>query len=341
MRKITIFLVTLLALSIPTAFAQEETPTLAELVIQQTEAEPSELTVLLAAVQAADPMILEALTTPTDYNGWTVFAPTDAAFAAAFDTLGVTPEEVLANQNLLNLVLAYHVIPANLPSDILGSVEGEYYVGTLLPDHPLKMTNDENGLKVNDANIVNGDVQASNGVVHIIDMVLIPEGLMDMAAGMTTETRADGGTIADAAAANGNLSTLVSAIGEIAEEHPEVVDLVSDPAVQVTMFAPTNDAFGALPEETLSAVQANTNLLAVVLGYHVLPGVFTADGLMALGNMMEEGSFNVLTAAGLPVQVTISDEGIVVGGAPVTTPDLMADNGIVHVVDSVIVPPVE
>lgn len=158
MRKFTIFLVTLLVLSIPTAFAQEATPTLAELVIQQT-------------VQAA---ILEALATPTD-----------AAFATAFDTLGVTPEEALANQNLLNLIL-------------------------------------------------------------------------------------------------------VSAIGEIAEEHPEVADLVSDPVVQVTVFAPTNDAF--LPEETLNAVQASADLLVVV----------------------EEGRFNVLTAAGMPVQVTVSDEG----GAP-------------------------
>ncbi|MBZ0306515.1 MAG: fasciclin domain-containing protein, partial [Anaerolineae bacterium] len=170
---------------------------------------------------------------------------------------------------------------------------------------------------------------------------LIPEGLMEMVAATTAKTETPTETVADLTAADENFSTLVSAIGEIAEAHPEVVGLISDPALQVTVFAPTNDAFGTLSEEALSAVQANTDLLAVLLSYHVVPGIFTADGLTALGNSIEGGTFNVMTAAGLPVTVTVSDEGINVGGAMVTGTNMTAANGIIHTIDTVILLPVE
>ncbi len=346
MRKLTLLLVvSLLVFMLPSTFAQEEElPTIADLVLQQVDADPAEFTVLMSALEAADPSVMEMFTTPTDYNGWTVFAPTDAAFESTFAALGLPAEDVLANQNLLNLVLAYHVVPMTLTSDVLTGAAGEYYVGTLLPDHPLKITsNDDGTFLVNDVAVVSSDVLASNGVVHVIDGVLVPEGLMEMVAAMASETETDLGTdtVADLTAADENLSTLVSAIGEIAETHPEVVDLVSDPAVQVTIFAPTNDAFGTLSEESLNAVQANTDLLAVLLGYHVLPGIFTADGLTVLGNSIEGGAFDVMTAAGLPVTVTVSDEGINVGGAMVTGTDVLAANGIIHTIDTVILLPVE
>ncbi|MBZ0310223.1 MAG: fasciclin domain-containing protein, partial [Anaerolineae bacterium] len=135
MRKLTLVVaVGLLVFMFPAAFAQEEAlPTITDIVLQQVDADPAEFTVLMSALEAADPSVMETFTTPTDYNGWTIFAPTDAAFETTFAALGLPASDVLANQNLLNLVLAYHVVPMTLTSDVLSGAAGEYYVGTLLP----------------------------------------------------------------------------------------------------------------------------------------------------------------------------------------------------------------
>jgi transforming growth factor-beta-induced protein len=100
---------------------------------------------------------------------FTVFAPTDAAFEAALDALGITAEELLENPALGD-ILTYHVLPAEVmssdlePTQTVATVQGEEVTVTL----------DDSGAMVNDANIVQTDLEASNGVIHVIDAVLLP-----------------------------------------------------------------------------------------------------------------------------------------------------------------------
>jgi transforming growth factor-beta-induced protein len=179
MRK-SLFLVVVIALlgvlAIP-AFAQDELPTIADIVVSSTEADPAEFTILLAAVSAADPAILEALANPE--ASLTVFAPTDAAFGAAIEALGMTAEDVLANTELLNTVLAYHVVPGVFAAEglLAATADGATTVyGTLLANQGLALMQMEESLMVNEATVVAADVQAANGVVHVIDSVPLPTG---------------------------------------------------------------------------------------------------------------------------------------------------------------------
>lgn len=138
MKKLfTVFaLFAVLALSVIPAFAQDEPGTIADIVVASTEAETPEFTVLLAAVAAADPMFLEALSSE---GSWTVFAPTDAAFTALLEELGLTAEELLANTDLLNAVLAYHVVPGAFDAASVVALDGAV-IGTLLPEMPLAIS---------------------------------------------------------------------------------------------------------------------------------------------------------------------------------------------------------
>ena len=150
-----------------------EVGTIAEVVVGSTSAETPEFTILLAAVQAADPSILVTLSGPGPY---TVFAPTDAAFAAALEALGVTAEELLSNTELLNSVLAYHVVPGHFTAETVIAVAGEMgaNVATLLAGDTVSITVVDGAVMVNDATVVAADVHASNGLVHVIDAVLLP-----------------------------------------------------------------------------------------------------------------------------------------------------------------------
>ncbi|MBC8171924.1 MAG: fasciclin domain-containing protein [Anaerolineae bacterium] len=147
-----------------------EAGTIADIVVASTSAEAPEFTVLLAAVSAADPSVLALLSGTS--GPFTVFAPTDAAFTALLEALGVTAEDLLADTDLLNTVLSYHVVPGTFTAEdfvaYLGDTEGVAFA-TLL-GAPLTF----NGAMINASNLVATDVVAANGIVHIIDAVLLP-----------------------------------------------------------------------------------------------------------------------------------------------------------------------
>ena len=126
------------------------------------------LTILTAALQAAglDTMMMDAGT-------YTVFAPTDDAFAPVLEKLGVTKEELLANTDLLKKVLPYHVIPAVvLAADIPYGTDIETVNGAMISISDANVITDATG---GTANITGTDIMATNGVVHTIDAVLMPE----------------------------------------------------------------------------------------------------------------------------------------------------------------------
>jgi uncharacterized surface protein with fasciclin (FAS1) repeats len=146
---------------------------IAETVVGTANAEAKEFTTLLAAVTAADPMILSELSNGGPY---TVFAPTDAAFEAALAALNVTAEQLLADMDMLTSVLAYHVIPGEFKAAtvVAATANGEVKLATALAGQALTVSQTEGQVKVNETTVVQTDIIASNGVIHIIDGVLMP-----------------------------------------------------------------------------------------------------------------------------------------------------------------------
>ncbi|MGE5379096.1 MAG: fasciclin domain-containing protein [Bacteroidota bacterium] len=155
------------AFAAPTAFAAPKGPTIID-VAKAVNAQNGEFSILIAAINAADPSVAQTLSG----NGqFTVFAPTDAAFESLLSELNMTPEELLSNQALVTKVLLYHVIRGNrdyatiLSSSRIRTLERGFLFqsGGVLTD--------ANGRT---ANIVLPDVKASNGVIHVIDRVFLP-----------------------------------------------------------------------------------------------------------------------------------------------------------------------
>lgn len=134
------------------------------------------------------------------------------------------------------------------------------------------------------------------------------------------------GSLVDVAAGNEDFSTLVAAVG--------AADLVEtlDTGGPFTVFAPTDEAFAALPDGVLDKLllPENKDVLVQILTYHVVPGEVTAD-------MVSAGE--VATVEGSDITVTTDDGGVQVNGANVVATDVMADNGVIHVIDAVILPP--
>jgi len=147
-------------------------PTIAEIVVELASADPAEFTILLAAVQAADPVVLETLSDPN--QELTVFAPTDAAFAAALEELGLTADELLASPDLTNILL-YHVAPGVFFSEDVVAAAPIDALPTLLEGSTLMVAVVDGSVVINDsATVAQADVEASNGVIHVIDAVLLP-----------------------------------------------------------------------------------------------------------------------------------------------------------------------
>ncbi|MEO0645709.1 MAG: fasciclin domain-containing protein [Cyanobacteria bacterium J06650_10] len=148
----------------------------------------------------------------------------------------------------------------------------------------------------------------------------------DMAAGDIDGGVATGESIVDVAAANGSFDTLVAAVQAAGLE--ETLDADGP----YTLFAPTDEAFAALPEGTVEKLvkPENQDALNQVLAYHVVSGAVAASEI-------EPGS--VSTVEGSDVQVAIDPTGLTVNEAAVVQPDVVAENGVIHVVDTVLLPP--
>jgi uncharacterized surface protein with fasciclin (FAS1) repeats len=271
-------------------------------------------TVVDIIVNSADHNTLEAAVIAAgladDLSGvgpFTVFAPTDAAFAAlpagVIDALLADPTGALAD------VLLYHVVGGLALSTDLS--DGQM-IATLLGEDITVMI-DMNGVFINDAQVIVADVLADNGVVHVIDAVLLPpppqptNTILDIVV-----NSADHNTLEAAVVAAG-LQTALSGTGPL------------------TVFAPTDAAFAALPAGTLDALLADpTGALTQVLLYHAVAGA-------ALSTDLADGMM-ITTIQGQDVTVTINANGVFINDAQVIVADIIADNGVVHVIDAVLIP---
>ena len=303
-KKLAILISALLIMSFPMAImADSPTQTITEIVAEKAGAE-EEFTVLAAALEEA-----ELLSTLNSAGSYTVFAPTDAAFADLLATLGITAEELLAQPDLSD-VLLYHVISGKIMSYELvdastpATLNGETVTVDL-----------DGGTMINDANVTDADIEATNGVIHVIDKVLVPSGFV------LQPTQ----SIVDIALGNENFSILVSAL-----QAAGLVETLQG-AGPFTVFAPTNDAFVALLgalDITAEDLLLQPDLSSVLL-YHVLSGKFMSSDLS--DGMMAE------TVNGEDVEITIPD-GVMVNDANVVSADIEATNGVVHVIDGVLIP---
>ncbi len=256
---------------------------------------------------------------------FTVFAPTDDAFkalpAGVVDAL-LKPE----NKDALAKVLSYHVVAGKVmaaditPGDVK-TVEGA----------TIKLAVADGNIAVNDATVTSADVAASNGVIHVIDKVLVPPSV-DVAAllaGPTTTanpaatTAPAAGTVVDVATANGSFTTLVAAI-----KAAGLAETLSG-AGPFTVFAPSDDAFKKLPAGLVEALvkPENKDVLTKILTYHVVPGKVLAADITA---------GDVATVQGGTIKLA-TDGGVTVNGATkVVTADVPASNGVIHVIDTVL-----
>ena len=130
--------------------------------------------------------------------------------------------------------------------------------------------------------------------------------------------------IVDVAVAAGSFNTLVAAV-----KAAGLVDVLKSDG-PFTVFAPTDEAFAKLPAGTIEALLADPEKLKSILLYHVVSGVVTAEQVVSLDNAM--------TAQGSDVQITINDGSVMVDNATVLKTDIMASNGVIHVIDTVIIP---
>ncbi|MCJ7800289.1 MAG: fasciclin domain-containing protein, partial [Polaromonas sp.] len=223
-------------------------------VVQLAQATP-ELSILVEAVVAAD--LVATLKAPGPF---TVLAPTNSAFASLLAELGVTKDQLLADKPLLTVVLTYHVVGARVErSQIpLGKAVSTVQGGIFKVDSAGNVLTITDGRNRN-PKIITTDLQASNGLVHVVDKVLLPA---DKTIVQTAQALPQFSILVEAVIA-ANLQATLSGSGPF------------------TVFAPTNDAFAALLTElgvSKDILLANTALLTRVLTYHVLAGrVLKAD----------------------------------------------------------------
>ena len=272
--------------------------------------EAGDFETLVAALQATG---LDA-TLADETQTFTVFAPTDEAFAVLGED---TINALLADTDTLSDILLYHVIAGQ-------AVDGE--TAQSLAGTTVEMANGDSvaitvrdgALFINESQVVTADIEASNGIIHVIDAVLIPPADPEPA-----------GTIVDVALANGSFTTLVAAL-----QATGLDAVLADETATFTVFAPTDDAFSALGEDTINALLADTDTLSDILLYHVIAGAavdsVTATSLDGQTAEMANGDL---------ISIAVRDGSLFINESQVIIADVAASNGIIHVIDAVLIPP--
>lgn len=235
---------------------------------------------------------------------FTVFAPTDDAFSSLSQGL---IDSVLTDNDLATKILLYHVVgAAALSTDLQDGQSLETLLG-----QSINVTIDQSGVFINNAQVTNADLLASNGVVHVIDKVLIPT-LSNASTVMDIIENSDDHTVLTVALAETGLNEVLRGEGPF------------------TVFAPTDSAIISLPDDLLNGILGDSSLLTQLLLYHVVNGEARSTDL-------SDGQ-SIRTVLGQDIVVTINNDGVFINNAKVSIADITADNGVVHVLDAVLIP---
>lgn len=306
--------------------------------IVDTAVATNDLSLLVDALVQADAGLVGIL---SGDGPFTVFAPTNAAFASLLDVLGedfnsLADFDTEEEKALLVKVLTYHVVAgtAAFSTDLsngqrIETVQGED-VGINIKNGTVHVVD---ATDVNAA-VIAADVKASNGVVHIIDKVLLPQEVLDALAAMSLQT------IVDIAVATDDLSLLVGALGQA---NAGLVETLGTDG-PFTVFAPTNQAFvdllAILGDDFNSLsdfdTEAERALLVKVLTYHVVAGsaVFSTDLMGGQSLQTVQGEMLGTNFKNNTVHVEDATDS----NASVITADVAASNGVVHIIDKVLLP---
>lgn len=268
-----------------------------------------DFTILKAAV------IKAGLAATLDGKGpFTVFAPTNDAFKAS----GITLETINSlSPDALKGILLYHTLGAKVvsadvpagPDAPVATVEGSN----------IFVTKNSMGVFVNGVSVIKADIMATNGVIHAISKVLMPPT----------------GNIVETAQANPNFSYLVAAVVRASQGSTNVAQVLSGNG-PFTVFAPTNDAFKAAGFATIADINnTDPNTLTSILTYHVISGrIFSSD--------LTNGAQPV-TVNGGKVTIGLTNGATVKGNgnanpSKITATDIVTTNGVIHVIDQVLLP---
>jgi transforming growth factor-beta-induced protein len=257
---------------------------------------------LVTAVKAAG--LVETL---QGKGPFTVFAPSDEAFAKL-------PKETIdhllspAGKDDLIGILTYHVVAGDVAAADVVKLTGV----TSVNGQRINIST-EGGVKVDGANVVTTDIECSNGVIHVIDSVILPESK----------------NIVEVASSAGSFGTLLAAA-----DAAGLVEALSGEG-PLTVFAPTDEAFSKLPAGTVDDLlkPENKGKLAEILKYHVVAGRVFSDTALKAGSAK--------TLQGQSIDVSIEEGQPKVNDAALVATDIDASNGVIHVIDSVILPPGE
>ena len=278
-----------------------QTNTVVDIIVDSPDHTVLELAVIAAGL--ADDLSAE--------GPFTVFAPTDAAFTTLLETLEVTAEDLLANPDLASILLYHAAAGTVMSTDITDGM-----MVTTLNGQDITINVTADGVVINGTAMVTvADLTADNGVVHVIDAVLLPE---------TPQTT----TVVDIIVDSPDHTVLESAV--------IAAGLADDLSAEgpFTVFAPTDAAFTTLLETlevTAAELLANPDLASILL-YHVASG-------NVLSSSLSDGQIIETLNNGQSVEIAITADGVTVNGtALVVVADLTADNGVVHVIDAVLLP---
>ena len=268
--------------------------------IVDTAVSAGQFKTLAAALKAAG--LVETLKSKGPF---TVFAPTDDAFK---QLPAKTLKSLLKpnNKGKLSAVLTYHVVPGRVTARAAFGLENASTVN----GQRLDIGRRDGRLVIDEATIISTDINCTNGVIHVIDRVLSPEQERIPA-------------LADKAGQFNTLLAAVSAAG---------LDKVLDGAGPFTVFAPTDDAFKGLPKGTVETLlkPENKPKLVDILKYHVVSGRVYSDQAAQAGQ--------AATLLGSVVETSVTADGLRINDALVVKGDLETANGVIHVIDAVLIP---
>lgn len=239
---------------------------------------------------------------------YTLFAPTDEAFAA----LGLGTRQAINDVPLekLKAILLYHVLASKVTA---AQVPSTYTELTMLSDQKAYIIRSGAGVFINGTPVVSADIEAKNGIIHAVDRVLLPPS----------------GNIVEVAVANPNFTYLVAAV-----QRAGLVNALAGPG-PLTVFAPTNQAFIDAGFPTIASIEAApASALIPILTYHVFAGrVFSSD--VANGQvltMLSGGTTTISLANGAQI------DGASSAPSNIIQTDIMATNGVIHAIDRVLLP---
>lgn len=268
--------------------------------IVETASAAGQFNTLLAAAKAAG--LVDALKSE---GPLTVFAPTDEAFAKL---PAGTVESLLKPENKAQLqaILKYHVVAGKLMAKDVMNLSG----AETLNGQRLDFKSQGSNVMIDTAKVVKADVKASNGLIHVIDTVVLPSSK----------------NIVETAQSAATFNTLLTAAKEAG-----LADALANGG-PFTVFAPTDEAFAKLGQSTIQSLlqPENRDKLASILKYHVVSGRVYSNQALEAGKAK--------TLQGQSIQVAASGGQARVNNARILTTDLDATNGVIHVIDTVILP---